>query len=248
MGDLLDAVRRAEESQRSLFSDIAYKELKALYELTVETWFSDVSVDSFLGVYAGRIQESFSADETRIYISDSPRSSKLKLAARSGGGALDDEVSLVLPCGKYSAGRGGTAHRTRRRQPRPGRKRGWFHGDRSSPRGHPSGSGAGARSGCRDAFKTRDLKMLGLFAAQMGCQLHNLMITQNLLRKNRELEQINMLTQRILQPRSLAGGPAGGFGHTMLLALRREGVFIPWAKRPTTPSSPRTTPWTGTGS
>jgi len=34
MGDLLDTVRRVEISQRSLFSDIAYKELKMLYELT----------------------------------------------------------------------------------------------------------------------------------------------------------------------------------------------------------------------
>jgi putative nucleotidyltransferase with HDIG domain len=231
MGELLDVVRRAEESQRSLFSDIAYKELKALYELTVETWFSDVSVDSFLGVYAGRIQESFSADETRIYLSESPRSSKLKLTARSGAAAMADEVSWYFLAGRTLQAGGELLIEPGAGNPDLAGSEAGFMGIVIPAGDIHQGVVLAARSGCRDAFKTRDLKMLGLFAAQMGNQLHNLMITQNLLRKNRELEQINMLTHEIssnLDPWRVVQLAASGI--RCFSPFDVMGVFIPWTE------------------
>ncbi len=50
------------------------------------------------------------------------------------------------------------------------------------------------RSGKRDRFKTRDLKLLALYAAQLGNQLQNLRMTEELLFNNKELEKINLVT------------------------------------------------------
>lgn len=195
LDDLLGVVTRAEKAQVSLFSDIAYKELKALYELTTETWLSDVSLNSFLGIYAEKIRDSFSADAVRIYLTESPRSTKLKLLAQTGTVSIVDEVSWYFLAGRTLQDRGQVLID-------PG----------SSDTPETSGSSAAfmgivipageihlgvvlaGRSSHRDTFKTRDLKMLELYAAQMGNQLHSLRITQDLLRKNRELEQINVLT------------------------------------------------------
>ncbi len=230
MGDLLDTVRRAEISQRSLFSDIAYKELKMLYELTTETWLSDVSVSSFLGVYAAKIQESFSADAVRIYLTESPRSTRLKLMAQSGMSGISDEVSWYFLAGRTMQAGGEVMID-------PGAENPDLAGNSSAFMGIVIPAGdihlgvvLASRQGHRDKFKTRDLKMLELYSAQMGNQLHNLRMTQDLLRKNRELEQINILTHEFstdLNPEKVARLAASGircFAPFDVLAL-----FIPWS-------------------
>jgi len=230
MGDLLDTVRRAEISQRSLFSDIAYKELKMLYELTTETWLSDVSVSSFLGVYAAKIQESFSADAVRIYLTESPRSTRLKLMAQSGMSGISDEVSWYFLAGRTMQAGGEVMID-------PGAENPDLAGNNSAFMGIVIPAGdihlgvvLASRQGHRDKFKTRDLKMLELYSAQMGNQLHNLRMTQDLLRKNRELEQINILTHEFstdLNPEKVARLAAAGircFAPFDVLAL-----FIPWS-------------------
>lgn len=229
MGELLDAVRRAETSQRSLFSDIAYKELRMLYELTTETWFSDVSISTFLGVYAAKIQESFSADAVRIYLTESPRSTRLKLMAQSGMSGLSDEVSWYFLAGRTMQAGGEVLIEPGTENPDLAGSNAAYMGIVIPAGDIHQGVVLAARQSHRDKFKTRDLKMLGLYAAQMGNQLHNLRITQDLLRKNRELEQINILTHEFstdLDPERVARLAAGGircFAPFDVLA-----VFIPW--------------------
>ncbi len=229
MGELLSTVRRAEVSQRSLFSDIAYKELKALYELTTEPWLSDVSMESFLGIYASKIQESFSTDAVRIYLTESPRSTKLKLMAQAGAGGVADDVSWYFLAGRTMQAGGEILID-------PGTESFDLASGSAAFMGIVIPAGdihlgvvLAARKSNRDMFKTRDLKMLELFSAQMGNQLHNLRITQDLLRKNRELEQINVITHEFsadLNPVRVARLSASGircFAPFDVLA-----IFVPW--------------------
>lgn len=229
MGELLDTVRRAETAQRSLFSDIAYKELKMLYELTTETWFSDVSIDSFLGVYAAKIQESFSADAVRIYLTESPRSARLKLMAQSGMSGLSDEVSWYFLAGRTMQAGGEVLIDPETGSPDLAGSNAAYMGIVIPAGDIHQGVVLAARQSHRDKFKTRDLKMLGLYSAQMGNQLHNLRITQDLLRKNRELEQINLLTHEFstdLDPDRVARLAARGI--RCFAPFDVMAVFIPW--------------------
>jgi putative nucleotidyltransferase with HDIG domain len=229
MGELRDTVRRAETAQRSLFSDIAYKELKTLYELTTETWLSDVSVSSFLSIYAEKILESFSADAVRIYLTGTPRSMKLKLMAQAGASGISDEVSWYFLAGRTMQAGGEVLIDSDSDNPDMAGNNAAFMGI-VIPAGdiHLGVVLAGRRSH-RDKFKTRDLKMLELYSAQMGNQLHNLRITQDLLRKNRELEQINVLTHDFsadLDPERVARIAASGI--RSFAPYDVMAVFIPW--------------------
>ena len=228
MADLIETVRRAETAQRSLFSDIAYKELRALYELTTETWISDESVGTILGVYAARIQESFSADSVRTYLTESPRNTKLKLTAQSGSGVISDEVSWYFLAGRtMQAGGEVLIDPDTENQDMAGGSAA-FMGVVIPAGDIHLGVVLAARQGHRDKFKTRDLKMLELYSAQMGNQLHNLRITQDLLRKNRELEHINVLTHQFsadLDPDRVARLSASALW--CFAPFDVMGVFIP---------------------
>jgi putative nucleotidyltransferase with HDIG domain len=229
MGDLLDTVRRAEISQRSLFSDIAYKELKTLYELTTETWLSDVSVSSFLGIYSAKIQESFSADAVRIYLTESPRSNRLKLMAQTGMSSISDEVSWYFLAGRTMQAGGEVLIDPGTENPDLAGSNAAFMGIVIPAGDIHLGVVLAARQSHRDKFKTRDLKMLELYSAQMGNQLHNLRMTQDLLRKNRELEQINVLTHEFsadLDPERVARLAAAGI--RCFAPFDVMAVFIPW--------------------
>lgn len=193
--EIMEAVRRAESEQRANFSDITYTELKILHELTVSNRITKDSQQKSLELFGSRTAESFGADSLRVYLKDPVRGTLLEKAVDEGSGDFTDEVTwyflasrtmqsggevLLDPADSENTDMSGSSAS--------------FMGTVIPTNEENLGVIIAARNGKRDRFKTRDLKLLALYAAQLGNQLQNVRMTEELLRNNRELEKINMVT------------------------------------------------------
>lgn len=192
--DIIEAVQRAEKEQRVHFSDITSTELKILHELTVSNKVTEFTKKASLAYFGKKTAESFGADSLRIYLQDK-RGSTLEKTVDVGSGSFADEVTwyflasrtmqsggevLLDPSNSENIDMSGT--------------RASFMGT-VIPTGEENlGVIIAGRNQRRDRFKTRDLKLLALYAAQLGNQLQNLKMTDNLRMNNKELEKINMVT------------------------------------------------------
>ncbi len=192
--DIIEAVHRAEKEQRVHFSDITSTELKILHELTVSNKVTEFTKKASLTYFGKKTAESFGADSLRIYLQDK-RGSTLEKSVDVGTGSFADEVTwyflasrtmqsggevLLDPSNSENIDMSGT--------------RASFMGT-VIPTGEENlGVIIAGRNQRRDRFKTRDLKLLALYAAQLGNQLQNLKMTDNLRMNNKELEKINMVT------------------------------------------------------
>jgi len=193
--EIIEAVQRAETVQRTNFSDITYTELKILHELTVSNKMTESSRKASLERFGTKTSESFGADSLRIYLKDEQTGTSLEKTVEIGQGSFADEVTwyflasrtmqsggevLLDPSDSANIDMSGTNAS--------------FMGTVIPTDEENLGVILAGRSGRRDRFKSRDLKLLALYAAQLGNQLLNLKMTNHLLMNNRELEKINLVT------------------------------------------------------
>ena len=193
--EIMEAVQRAENEQRANFSDITYTELKILHELTVANRINKDHRKESLELFGEKTAESFGADSLRIYLKDENSGTMLEKTVDRGSGDFADEVTwyflasrtmqsggevLLDPTDSMNTDMSGTSAS--------------FMGTVIPTDEENLGVIIAGRSGKRDRFKTRDLKLLALYAAQLGNQLKNLSMTDELLQNNKELEKINLVT------------------------------------------------------
>ncbi len=193
--EIMEAVKRAENEQRANFSDITYTELKILHELTVANRINKDHRLESLKLFGSKTAESFGADSLRIYLKDDKSGTMLEKAVDHGKGDFADEVTwyflasrtmqsggevLLDPSDSKNTDMSGTSAS--------------FMGTVIPTDEENLGIIIAGRSGKRDRFKTRDLKLLALYAAQLGNQLKNLSMTDELLQNNKELQKINLVT------------------------------------------------------
>ena len=193
--EIIEAVQRAESEQRVNFSDITSTELKNLHELTVSNKMTEFSKKTSLAYFGKKTAESFGADSLRIYLQDNKGSSMLEKAVDIGQGSFADEVTWYFLASRTMQSGGEVLLDPDSSENTD------MSGTRASFMGTviPTDEGnlgviLAGRSQRRDRFKTRDLKLLTLYAAQLGNQLQNLQMTDDLLMNNRELEKINLVT------------------------------------------------------
>lgn len=193
--EIIEAVKRAENEQRVHFSDITYTELKILHELTVSNKMTEFSKKSSLTYFGEKTAQCFGADSLRIYLKDDKTSSMLEKAVDIGKGSFADEVTWYFLASRTMQSGGEILLDPSNSENTD------MSGARASFMGTviPTSKGnlgviLAGRNERRDRFKTRDLKLLALYAAQLGNQLLNLKMTDDLLMNNRELEKINMVT------------------------------------------------------
>ncbi|MCD4708600.1 MAG: response regulator [Candidatus Sabulitectum sp.] len=193
--EIIEAVQRAENEQRANFSDITYTELRILHELTVSSKMTKSSKKISLEQFGAKTAESFGADSLRIYLKNDKSDTLLEKTVEIGEGSFADEVTwyflasrtmqsggevLLDPSSPENTDMSGT--------------RASFMGTVIPTSEANLGVILAGRNERRDRFKTRDLKLLALYAAQLGNQLQNLKMTDDLLMNNEELEKINMVT------------------------------------------------------
>ncbi len=193
--EIMEAVKRAENEQRANFSDITYTELKILHELTVANRISkDHRVES-LKLFGLKTAESFGADSLRIYLKDEISGTMLEKTVDEGKGDFADEVTWYFLASRtmQSGGEVLLDPSDSKNTDMSGISAS-FMGTVIPTDEENLGVIIAGRSGKRDRFKTRDLKLLALYAAQLGNQLKNLSMTDKLLQNNKELEKINLVT------------------------------------------------------
>lgn len=193
--DIMEAVIRAETEQRTNFSEITYTGFRILHELTVGNRMTRDSKKASLEKFCRKTAESFGAEALRIYLKDETSGTMLEKSVENGRGDFADEVTwyflasrtmqsggevLLDPSDSRNTDMSGTSAS--------------FMGTVIPTDEENLGVILAGRSGNRDRFKTRDLKLLGLYAAQLGNQMQNLRMTEELMRNNRELEKINLVT------------------------------------------------------
>lgn len=193
--EIIEAVQRAENEQRTNFSEITYTELRILHELTVNNRITKETRKESLDRFGEKTAQSFGADSLRIYLRNERTGTMLEKAVDKGKGDFADEVTwyflasrtmqsggevLLDPTDASNTDMSGTSAS--------------FMGTVIPTDEENLGVILAGRSGKRDRFKTRDLKLLALYAAQLGNQLQNLRMTEELLFNNKELEKINLVT------------------------------------------------------
>lgn len=192
--EILEAVRRAENEQRKTFSDITYTELKILHELTVSSRITKENREKALEHFGRKTAESFAADGLRIYLQE-PGKSALEKVVDTGEDEFADEVTWYFLSSRIlqSGGEALIDRDTNQNQEIP-ESSGSFMGTVIPTEQGSLGVILAGRISKRDRFKSRDLKLLGLYAAQLGNQLQNLRMTAELVLNNQELEKINLVT------------------------------------------------------
>jgi putative nucleotidyltransferase with HDIG domain len=194
--EIVEAVQRAENEQRVHFSDITSTELRTLHELTVSRKMTEFSKKASLVFFGKKTAESFGADSLRIYLL-SRTGKMLEKVVDIGQGSFADEVTwYFLSSRTMQSGGEILLDPSSSRNPDMAGISASFMGT-VIPTGEKNlGVILAGRSQRKDRFKARDLKLLGLYAAQLGNQLQNLKMTDDLLVNNRELEKINLVTSR----------------------------------------------------
>jgi len=195
MTELKRMVDRAMELRRQQLSVLPSPELKDLYDLTVNVNISEKSLQVYLESLAGSLRKTFRGDAARIYLTgEGPYSSVSRTAGAGSEGLLSenewgDAVACTLESdsGILLGGEGGDSAEDERPPvssliavPIP------------SPDGF-LGVCLVIRSTSPVEFTKRDLKLMGLFAAQAGNQLINYRMASNLRVQADDLEKVNLL-------------------------------------------------------
>jgi putative nucleotidyltransferase with HDIG domain len=193
--EIIEAVGRAESEQRANFSDITYTELRILHELTVNNRLTRESKKEALAKFGERTAKGFGTESLRIYLKNEMTGTMLEKAFDSGHGTFADEVTWYFLASRtmQSGGEVLLDPSTATDSDTSGTNAS-FMGTVIPTDEDNLGVIIAGRSGRKDRFKTRDLKLLALYAAQLGNQLQNLKMTDELLMNNRELEKINLVT------------------------------------------------------
>jgi putative nucleotidyltransferase with HDIG domain len=228
MTELKRMVDRALEVRNKQLSVLPSSELKDLYDLTVNVNISEQSIQAYLENLIRSLQKTFRGDLARIYLGGEPGVPDLSRTAGTGnedllteevwtetvqaaldteGGILDNgEESVCLPEGSPVT--------SLMAVPVP------------SSQGN-LGACIVARSATPVEFTSRDLKLMGLFAAQAGNQLINFRMAQNLREQADNLERANLLAGEFsssLNTRRVLGSISQGLRSVLNFDL--FGVFL----------------------
>ena len=194
MAELNQTVERALEVRKQQLSVLPSPELKDLYEITVNTGIMEKSLQDYLNGLAESLRKTFRGDLSRVYLTDRPGGLSISRMAGSGDEDLLNEQTWERTS-KAAMG-----------------KRSGFLAGRDCQQNLPEGSKVLSlmaypipsqegnlgicmvgRSTIPSSFTTRDLKLMGLFAAQTGNQLMNYRMASNLKDQAENLEQVNIL-------------------------------------------------------
>lgn len=226
--EILEAVRRAENEQRVNFSDITYTELRILHELTVANRMTKDSRKNSLERFGEKTAESFGADSLRIYLNSSKSGIMLERVVECGKSSYADDVTWYFLASRTMESGGEVLLDPDGKLDKDVQKNdASFMGTVIPTDEDNLGVILVARSGKRDRFKTRDLKLLSLYAAQLGNQLQNLRMTDELLQNNKELEKINLVTSGFSSSLELSSSvSAVARGLRYFIPFDVIGVFI----------------------
>ncbi len=194
--EIIEAVHRAENEQRMHFSEITSTELKILHELTLSNQMTNFSKKASLANFGKKTAESFGADSLRIYLQDDKGRGMLENSVETGLGTFADEVTWYFLASRtmQSGGEVLLDPSSSENTDMSGTKASFMGTVIPTGEGNNLGVILAGRDQRRDRFKVRDLKLLGLYAAQLGNQLQHLKMTDDLLINNKELEKINLVT------------------------------------------------------
>ncbi|MBD3277854.1 MAG: response regulator [Candidatus Aegiribacteria sp.] len=194
MAELNQTVERALEVRKQQLSVLPSPELKDLYEITVNTGIMEKSIQDYLKGLADSLKKTFRGDLSRVYLTDRPGGLSLTRMAGSGEEELLDENSWETASKAALGRRSGflVGRDCQHNLPENSKV--------SSLMAYPIPSQEGnlgicmvGRSKIPSSFTTRDLKLMGLFAAQTGNQLMNYRMASNLKEQAEYLEQVNIL-------------------------------------------------------
>lgn len=215
MVELSQTVGRAFEFRKKQLSVLPSPELKDLYNLTVNINISKHSRQAFLESLVQALSHTFRGDFASIYLTESPgESDTVKICEYGNEGILSDEKwqffsrKALETEGGFLAGEYTDIH-----LPEDSPISSLMAAAIPNPEGN-LGTCTVARSSIPDSFSVRDLKLLGLFAAQAGNQLMNYRLTSNLRGHADNLAQIN----------TLAGEFSSSLDTTLVLASIVKGL------------------------
>lgn len=194
MAELNQTVERALEVRKKQLSVLPSPELNDLYDITVNTGIMKTSIKDYLKDLAESLRKTFRGDLSRVYLTDRPGGLSLTRMAGSGDEELLKAKTWKSASKSALGKRSGFLAGSDCRQDLP-------EGSKvSSLMAYPIPSQEGnlgiclvGRSRIPSSFTTRDLKLMGLFAAQTGNQLMNYRMASNLKDQAENLEQVNIL-------------------------------------------------------
>lgn len=226
--ELSQTVERALEKRKQLLSVLPSPELKDLYNLTVNTNISKHDFQAFLNDLTAGLNRTFRGDAVRIYLTEKP--GQLSVRKISGYGEEDlfseeewESISLTVLIGGGDYLAGGESD-----NPLPENSEGssLMAAAIPSPDGN-LGVCVVIRSTIPACFTIRDLKLLGLFAAQAGNQLMNYRLASDLREYADGLEEVNVLAGKFsssLDTAQVLSSIAKGLGKMIPFDL--FGVFL----------------------
>lgn len=194
MVELSQTVGRALEFRKKQLSVLPSPELKDLYNLTVNINISKHSRQAFLETLVQALEHTFRGDSARIYLASTPGESSVTRICEFGKEDLLSENDWKSFSQKALNVEGGILAGEYTDLPLPENTEvsSLMAAAIPSPDGN-LGVCMVARSSIPASFTIRDLKLLGLFAAQAGNQLMNYRLTSNLRGHADRLSQVNIL-------------------------------------------------------
>jgi putative nucleotidyltransferase with HDIG domain len=193
ISELKSMVERALKIRSKQLSVLPSPELKDLYELTVNLNISAQSLKTYLESLAASLMKTFRGDASRVYLTNEPGGFLFTKAASAGDeGILPDkdwDGEVLAGLGVEGGVLDGSEDNGSSRD-----------SSVSSLMAVPIPSQEGNLGCCVVVraftpveFTSRDLKLLGLFAAQAGNQLINYRMTSDLKQQADNLKQVNIL-------------------------------------------------------
>jgi putative nucleotidyltransferase with HDIG domain len=194
MIELKNMVDRALEVRSKQLSVLPSPELKDLYDLTVNVNISEQSIQAYLDSLITTLRKTFRGDLARIYLGGDPGALALSRMAGSGNEDLLSEKEWTGTVMSALEIDGGVLDNSEECNFMP------ESSQVTSLMAVPVPSSDGnlgacvvARSTIPVEFTSRDLKLMGLFAAQAGNQLMNYRMASNLRVQADNLERTNIL-------------------------------------------------------
>jgi putative nucleotidyltransferase with HDIG domain len=195
MTELNQAVDRALEVRRRDISELPSPELMDLYTLTTGIDVCPRSQESFLSDLVKTLMQTFRGDAARVYLSESPGFPGLTTVIGAGKESIltDHDWRTYALAAQMDEGDMLVGPDTDIPLPPAGTATSIMAGPIPSMEGI-MGVVVAVRANLPGGFTRRDLKLMGLFAAQAGNQLMNYRLAADLRLHSSELEKINLLT------------------------------------------------------
>ncbi len=195
MTELNQSVERALEVRKRYISDLPSHELMDLYDLTTKIDVGPRKQQSFLESLALALMKTFRGDAARIYLVEAGTENLLVRSCGAGSESMlsDYDWQTYANAAQMDVGDILVGGDSALEAPVSSRMISLMAGSIPSMEGS-LGVCLVLRSEVPNGFTRRDLKLMGLFAAQAGNQLLNYRMASDLKHNSEELEKINLLT------------------------------------------------------